>query len=700
MTELHPVVQHHVVNTLGWPALRPLQAQAVGPLMRGDDALLLAPTAGGKTEAAALPLLSRMATEDWRGLSVLYVCPLRALLNNLEPRLAAYAGWLGRSAALWHGDTSAGARGRLLREPPDLLLTTPESLEAMLVSTKVTPQELFADLQAVVIDEVHAFAGDDRGWHLLAVLERLGRLAGRPIQRVGLSATVGNPEDLLRWVQGSNRDRRPAAVHAPPPSSAAVAELSLDFVGSLDNAATVIAGLHRGEKRLVFADSRRRVEDLAIRLRDRGVETYVSHSSLSRDERQQAELAFSEARNCVIVATSTLELGIDVGDLDRVVQLGAPRTVASFLQRLGRTGRRPDTTRNALFLALDDDELHRAAALLRLVADGYVEPVLPPLHPRHVLAQQLIALALQEGRVGDQLWASWLDGAWTGTADEREEIAEWLVETRHLDSDAGMLAVGIETEKRYGRKHFLELLSVFTADPQFLVLAGRTELGSVDPMVLTRRVDGPRILALGGRSWRVTHIEWRRRRVYVEASDQHGTVRWPGLPQPLSYALTDAMRRTVLDDALPDVAVSRRATEGLDRVREQYAQQVDPERTVVRSEPDGSRWWTWAGARANASVVAAVSAVAPGVLESADRLDNRYVRLNRSAGAGDLRSALSHAKQRFGDDLAGALPDVTEEAVRQLKFGDLLPPVSARATLAARAVDPEGARLVLCRPVT
>jgi ATP-dependent helicase Lhr and Lhr-like helicase len=160
---LHPVVLHHIVNSLGWPGLRPLQEAAVEPLLDGADALLLAPTAGGKTEAAAFPLLSAMAEQHWAGLSVLYVCPLKALLNNLEPRLAAYTSWLGRRAALWHGDTGDSMRRRLLADPPDLLLTTPESLEAMLVSTRVDPHQHFADLRAVVVDEVHAFAGDDRG---------------------------------------------------------------------------------------------------------------------------------------------------------------------------------------------------------------------------------------------------------------------------------------------------------------------------------------------------------------------------------------------------------------------------------------------------------------------------------------------------------------------------------------------------------
>ncbi|MGH3980574.1 MAG: DEAD/DEAH box helicase, partial [Pseudonocardiaceae bacterium] len=162
--QLNPVLVHHIVNTLGWRSLRPLQEQAVDPLLGGSDALLLAPTAGGKTEAAAFPLLSAMEQQQWTGLSVIYLCPLKALLNNLLPRLESYAGWLGRRVALWHGDVTQSARQRLLRDPPDLLLTTPESLEAMLVSTKVEHRRLFAELRAVIADEVHAFAGDDRGW--------------------------------------------------------------------------------------------------------------------------------------------------------------------------------------------------------------------------------------------------------------------------------------------------------------------------------------------------------------------------------------------------------------------------------------------------------------------------------------------------------------------------------------------------------
>ncbi len=212
---LDPVLQHHVVNSLGWPGLRPLQDEAAEPIVGGSDAILLAPTAGGKTEAAMFPLLTRMQTEHWTGISVLYICPLKALLNNLQPRLAEYAAWLGRGAMTWHGDVAQSVRGRIKRDRPDILLTTPESLESMLVSENVDAAQLLGGVQAVVVDEVHAFAGDDRGWHLLAVLARLESLLGRKLQRVGMSATVGNPDELLGgWLQG--RAERPGLVVSPP----------------------------------------------------------------------------------------------------------------------------------------------------------------------------------------------------------------------------------------------------------------------------------------------------------------------------------------------------------------------------------------------------------------------------------------------------------------------------------------------------
>ena len=421
----------------------------------------------------------------------------------------------------------------------------------MLVSPSIDHRRFFADVRAVVVDEVHAFARDDRGWHLLALLTRISRLAGRDLQRVGLSATVGNQDELLSWLSsGSDRPRR---VIRPPSEPEAALEVVIDYVGGLDNAATVTAAMHRGEKRLVFCDSRSRVEQLAAGLRARGVATSVSHSSLGLDERRQAERAFAEGRDCVIVATSALELGIGVGDLDRVVQVDAPGTVFSFLQRMGRTGRRPGLARNCTFLATDDAALVRAAGLVELWKTGYVEPSSPPPEPLHILAHQVLALALQEHGIGRSDWMAWVGQVPAFRELDRgvvDEIFDGMLDRQILWDEAGILWLGREGQDAYGRKNFLDLISVFTAPPLFAVLHGRHELGSVDETTfLGRRDDGPPILLLAGRAWRVTHLDWKRRRAHVEPAEDAGRSHWRGGGQLLGYDLCRAIGRILADDA-------------------------------------------------------------------------------------------------------------------------------------------------------
>lgn len=688
---LDPALAHHIVNTLGWRSLRALQIEAIEPLLAGDDAVLLAPTAGGKTEAAVFPLLTAIGEQRWTGVSVLYVCPLKALLNNLAPRLERYAAWVGRTVAVWHGDVGASARQRILRERPDILLTTPESIEAMLVSTKVEHRQFFAGLRVIVVDEVHAFAGDDRGWHLLAVLERLSRVCDRPVQRIGLSATVGNPAELLTWLQGSGRGTRPATVIAPVVVGAAEVDIELDHVGSVDNAATVLAALHRGEKRLVFCDSRALVEKLGSALRERGVTTFLSHASLSVDERRRAETAFAEARDCVIVSTSTLELGIDVGDLDRVVQINAPGSVASFLQRLGRTGRRAGSARNCLFLALDERSLLWAAGLLRLWGTGYVEPVTAPPEPRHIVAQQMLARCLQEGTLGSRLWAQ----EWNGLAPfdrSAEPIMAHLVAEGFVEQDGELVVIGPRAEERFGRRHFMDMTAVFTAPPQFTVIEGRREIGLADPSLLTDRVEGPRLLLLAGRSWRVTWIDWTRKRCFVESVDRGGRARWhSGGAGGASCALSRSVRAVLLGDDPPG-RLTTRAQKVLTDVRATEAATVHPGGTAIvveRSTSPDPRWWTWAGHRANATLAATLSDLTDGL----QRFDDTSIRLRADITPESWRAGTADATARL------CLPEIDDRALDGLKFADALPRRLAVATLAARLADLPHAAEVLAEPV-
>lgn len=590
---LHPAVQYHVVNSLGWSTLRPTQLAAIEPIHQGLDCLLLAPTAGGKTEAAIMPILSRMLEHAWPGTSVLYVCPIKALLNNLELRLTHYAGLVGRRVAVWHGDVPAGRKRKALGDPPDILLTTPESLEAMLVSTRIERQTWFGNLRVVVVDELHAFASDDRGWHLRAVLSRLGRYAPAALQRIGLSATVGNPEQLLRWFSPS-----PTSCVVGSSTVSTDADVTIDFVGSLENAATVIERMHRGRKRLVFCDSRSGAERLSSALHQLGVRTFVSHASLSVDERKRAEAAFADEKDCVIVATSTLELGIDVGDLDHVIQLDAPGTVSSFLQRMGRTGRRQGQRRNCLFLATSSQALLLTLGIVEKWSQAWVEDAQPPAEPWNVVAQQALVMTLEQGQLPLAELRQSLVAAFPElpAGDIGLLLHDLLLKSWLISPVEGLVQIGPTAESEFGRSHYRDLLAVFTGADLLVAKHGTSEVGYVDPSVLAGEAD-ERLILLAGRSWRVSSVDWPRRTAWIEPASSGGRARWQGGAKRISAPIAEAIRQVLESGEVGAGHLSRRARSALDDARETI-----PAGSAGACQAAGSgrfRMWTFAGTVAN-----------------------------------------------------------------------------------------------------
>ncbi|MFY0572915.1 DEAD/DEAH box helicase [Archangium lansingense] len=689
---LSPAVRYQIANGLGWSGLRPVQALSTGAILDGANCVVLAPTAGGKTEAAFLPLLSKMDVEDWRGVSVLYVAPIRALLNNQEARLSKLTGLIGRRAGKWHGDVKEPARRRLIDDPPDVLAITPESLEAMLLSTRTPAHRFLAHVRAVVIDEVHAFAGDDRGAHLVSLLERISRIAETDIQRIGLSATVGDPEVIVRWLSGSSmRPQRvidPGGARKPP-------DLHLDFVGTLDNAALLIDRLYPGTRRLVFVDSRRRVEELGHRLSQRGVNVYLSHSSLALSERTAAEKAFEEGTNCVIVATSALELGIDVGDLDHVIQIDAPSSVSSFLQRMGRTGRRAGSTANCTFLATDDDALLRAAAIIDLFRNGYVEPAGPSTWTPHVLAHQAIALSMQEQGSASHGWWSWLEGCAAYrdvSAGERESIVRHMVDNDILvDADA-RLALGARGERLYGARNFLELYAVFSTPRVLRVMHGQSEVGVVDASFLQDKEQKVPNFVLAGRPWRIVGVDWKGGTCSVEPSEAGGYPRWFGLPVSLERSLCQAMRR-VLASTDTDPSWSKRAVTQLELQRESHAFLEDSS-LPLEEDPDGRcRWWTFGGGAGNRVLAGLLE------LELGERVSPGNTFITFSNGAAEsaiaIRQAIDGLAARtltWND--AARLVDSNQRS-RVSKFQPCLPPDIEHGLIARQTMNVDDANATL-----
>ncbi|MCA9490390.1 MAG: DEAD/DEAH box helicase [Myxococcales bacterium] len=687
-----PRLQEAIVARLGWSSLRPVQEEAGHALLDGCNAVILAPTAGGKTEASMFPTLSALVSDPPEGLAAIYIAPIKALLNNQADRLGQYTEMVGLDRFVWHGDADQAGRKRFLKDPTALLMTTPESLEVMLVSQGVDDRALFADLRIVVIDEVHALAGTDRGAHLMSVLERLAVRSRHDIQRVGLSATVGNPSDILTWLQGTSK--RPGRI-VDPPKPPAPRELLVVHRETLPELARDAAKAARDNKALFFCQSRAATEAVAESMRLLGTEVFVHHSAVSKEERLYAEERFHGGGSACIVATSTLELGIDVGDLDKVLQTEAPDTVSSFLQRMGRTGRRAGQTANTTFYCLTTEGVAQAAALIELARAGFVESVAVTDRCWPVLVHQLFAMALAEGGVS-------ADAAWTHLRRvpdfrgihraEFDRLVAWMIRDRSLLEFSGRLVLGPKAEKRFGRRNFMELFAVFSSPQSYAVQTTHGQpIGTLSQAFVDRLVDGVSSFLLGGRGWAVVSVRHDDRRVIVEPAPRGKQPSWGGfLPQFLGFELCQAMERVLASDtALPYLHPS--AAEVLAARRAAFSGVLEPGVGAIEVDDDGIRWWTFAGGRINATLRYALHAVGGdwsivpdnfGIRVRGEHLTERAFR----DALDQLRDPEFWEDDKLWEEVATGLPNY-----RLSKFQPFVPPWIEREMLAEYLLDVEGA---------
>jgi ATP-dependent Lhr-like helicase len=677
-SRLAPRLQEAIVARLGWSSLRPVQEQAGEALLAGSNAVILAPTAGGKTEASMFPTISQLVEAAPDGVGALYIAPIKALLNNQAERLGLYTEMVGLRRFVWHGDTDDSSRRKFLKEPAELLMTTPESLEVMLVSQRVDAAKIFSDLRIVVIDEVHALAGSDRGAHLMSVLERIARLSRHDLQRVGLSATVGNPDAILGWLQGSS-SRHSQVVDPPKPPSRR--QLLVVHRPELRLLARDAARMAQGQKSLFFCQSRSITEKVAETMRRAGTTVFVHHSAVSKEERLLAEETFHRGAEggtgACIVCTSTLELGIDVGDLDLVLQTDAPDTVSSFLQRMGRTGRRDGQTANTTFFCESSESVLQATALIELAKQGWVEAV--PLQDRcwPVLIHQLLTMALAGGGISQE-------DAWTHLAQvpdfagiarpEFDRLIRWLLADGGLREASGQLLIGPKAEKRFGRKNFMELFAVFTSPVSYsVVTASGQPLGSLQQEFVDRLVDGVSSFLLGGRGWVVQRIQHDDRRVFVDPAPRGKQPTWGGyIPQFLGFEVCQKMREILLSST-PFSYLDEQAAAVLAEKREVIQPLFQSGRMGIEAKDGELRWWTFAGGKINATLRYGLEAVGGDWKVTTDNV------LVKAKGEGITPERFHDAIKRLATpeiwddnklwkDVAESLPNY-----RLSKFQDLMP---------------------------
>lgn len=680
-----PRLQEAVVSRLGWTSLRPVQEEAGQVLLDGHNAVILAPTAGGKTEASMFPVLAQLMEAQSNGVGALYLAPIKALLNNQAERLGMYTEMVGLRRFLWHGDTKPTDRKQFLKEPTELLMTTPESLEVMLLSPRVPHPKLFADLRAVVIDEVHALAGTDRGAHLMSVLERIARCSRHDVQRIGLSATVGNPADILVWLRGSSR-REGRVVDPPKPASAK--EIRIRHCASEEAVARSAAGVAQGQKSLFFCQSRALTEAVAQRLRGRGIDVFVHHSSVSLEEREAAEYRFHHGTNAMIACTSTLELGIDVGDLDRVLQADSPSTVSSFLQRMGRTGRRAGQKANTLFLCQDPEVVLQAAAIVELAREGWVESVAVQSRCWPVLVHQLLALSLQYGGVSPERCWEELRGVpdFSGiTRAEFDELVGHMTREQYLFASGGLLSMGEKAERVFGRKNFKELYAVFTSPQLYRVITeGGRDIGSLEQSFVDKLVADMSSFLLGGRPWLVLEVFHKERVVKVCPAPAGKKPTWAGyIPQFLGREICRRMAALAVAPDLPGY-LDEEARESLGHLRSERASHRG---LAVEVGPEDELVWTYAGGAINQTLKYGLTLLHGWTVVS----DNFRLRVRREGDLGleeglqQLASPGVWQDPEFQQRLLRAMPEY-----RLSKFQEALPRERSLEVVQAYLLDIPG----------
>src|SRR5438132_1855671 len=567
LSRFHPIIAEWFRTRFGSPT--DVQARSWPAIAPGDDVLIAAPTGSGKTLAAFLSCLDALFKQALAGgledrTQVVYVSPLKALSNDIQKNLheplaeiseRAQAAGLPRPeirVAVRTGDTPGPARQQMVRRPPHILITTPESLYLLLTAEK--SRRMLHDVRTVIVDEIHAVAPNKRGAHLALSLERLDAVAhARPV-RIGLSATQRPIETIARFLRPSSgcrivdighRREMDLAVEVPQDELGPVATNAI-WSDIYDRVADLVRE-HRST--LVFVNTRRLAERVAHhleeRLHDLGAQVVAAHhGSLSRQIRLSAEERLKHGETRVVVATASLELGIDVGTVDLVCQIGSPRAITTCLQRVGRSGHWIGTQPKGRLFATTRDELIECAALVRAMRTGALDRIAVPPAPLDILAQQLVAeVSAQEWRE-DDLYALC-----------RRAFPYRELERAEFDAVVRMLAEGIATRRGRGGAYLhhdrinhrlrgrrgarLAALTSGGAIPDtfnYAVIAepDGTQVGSVDEDFAVESLAGD-IILLGNASWRIRGVETGK----VRVEDAHGA------PPTIPFWRGEAPSRTI-----------------------------------------------------------------------------------------------------------------------------------------------------------
>ncbi len=531
----------------GVKELTPIQSVAIPKILSGRHTLIIAPTGSGKTEAALIPVMNKMLYHHYNPVSAIYITPLRALNRDIFLRLKRVGRRVGLRVAVRHGDTSSSSRRAIAHSPPDILITTPETLAYLLVSAPM--RRHLSNVRWVIIDEFHELLSSKRGTHMLADLERLRNLS-KGFQRIALSASIGDVELAAEALAPSSK------VEVAQVSGVRESEVKvLAPVGDVDGKVEVIAGLVRRYRPvLIFTNTRDEAEWLALKIKAAGLKVRVHHGSLSKAEREEVESCLRSGSLDAVVSTSSLELGIDVGRINAVIQSSSPKQATKFLQRVGRSLHKVGSTaRGFIVTDLSSDDMIESLVIARRAKEGNLEGLRPYRLSSDVLTHVLVGMGLEGNGV---------------TLDDVLDTLNRSYPYRELDSDLLNNVVDLASRLHYlrrlgrltatmkGKLYYLKTTMIVDTEQYRVVdaLTYRT-VGRLDSDFVRISVSEGSTIVLSGRVWKVISVDDDELKIYVEESSGEALIpSWVGENIPVDFKVARevcALRRLIALDHIP-----------------------------------------------------------------------------------------------------------------------------------------------------
>lgn len=622
-----PHIQEYIYRK-NWTDLREVQKEACDAILDTKGHVIIASgTASGKTEAAFFPMLTLLDRKPSRSVGILYIGPLKALINDQFTRLSDMLKEAQIPVWPWHGDIPQNQKNKAKLNPEGIVQITPESLEALLMGHPEEAAGLFSDLRFVVIDEIHAFMGTDRGLQLISLLSRLDQMIGKFPRRIGLSATLNEYDSALNYlssgstqggkVVGSGMAKRSISICLESFALSKGTKNEPEGMAVINSYNRFIYNSCHDKKAIIFTNSRKTAEQvivdmkqLAAHAKERDV-FFVHHGSISAELRKQTEQALREREGpTVSSATLTLELGIDIGDLDLTIQLGAPYSSSSFVQRLGRSGRRTGRSKMMFVDLFEFDEatdrvnekieqlpwgLLRSVAIIQLYRESHwVEPFVVKKKPFSLLVHQTMSIIHQNGSMlpSELARAVLTLPPFKGsiTAEEYRILLRHLIDKEVLIRlDNGELMLGNRGDQMTS---FYTFYAVFKDHLEYRVKSGRKDIGTIE------RCPAPgEIFSLGGSSWRVDIVDRDKKIVFVSAQGKGGAPTWRGSDTQINSQIINRIRQILLEDDIYGGYLQSGALEVLAKARELVRTSGIAEKSLIPIDENKFLLLPWCGTK-------------------------------------------------------------------------------------------------------